>query len=146
MFSLAQVEADLTSALKARNSIVVDTLRGLKTRIQNEHISKMRALEEADLFSLVRSEIKRRKEAADGFTAAGRAELADKELAELAVLEAYLPDGPTEEELRVSVTKIIAEHGFTAKDFGLAMKQAKQHFPHTDGQKLATLIKEKLEN
>ena len=79
MINLSEVESALKTALKARETITVETLRALKTRIQNEQISKGSELTEADVLALVQSEAKRRKEAALAFRDGGRTEAADKE-------------------------------------------------------------------
>src|SRR3989344_2388262 len=109
MLNLQQVEQDLTAAMKAKDAIVVGVLRGLKTRIQNERIAKMKDLSEEDLVSLVRSEIKKRKEAASSFEAGGRGELADKELKEAEILEKYLPAQMPEADLLKLIEALIAE-------------------------------------
>ena len=70
MLSLSQIEQDLIAAMKARDQMAVDTLRGLKTRLQNEKIAKAKELNEADIVVLIRNEVKRRKEAAEILTAA----------------------------------------------------------------------------
>lgn len=163
MVSLKQIEADLTEALKARNQIAADTLRGLKTRIQNESIAKTagngrpersegslspaggKELSEADIIPLIRSEVKKRKEAAEGFKTGNRPEMAQKELSELAILEKYLPAQMSEADLAVLIEKEIQESGATAKDFGKIMGKLKaQAGDRADGAVLAKLLKEKL--
>lgn len=149
MISLPQIENDLKDAMKAKDSISVDVLRGLKTRITNEQIAKTSAkkgnLSEEDLHNLVRSEIKKRKEAAEAFTKGGRVEMAEKELAEAKILEKYLPAQMGEEELVKLIDQTIAESGFTAKDFGKAMGVLKARVgTAADGATLARLLKERL--
>ncbi len=145
MISLSQIEQDLTAAIKAKNQIAADTLRGLKTRIQNESVAKMRELEEGDIIPLIRSEVKRRKEAAEGFSKGNRAEMAQKELSEAGILEKYLPAQMSEAELADVIEKEIAASGATAKDFGKVMGKLKaQVGDRADGATLAKLLKEKL--
>jgi uncharacterized protein YqeY len=145
MISLEQIETELKEAMKAKNQVVVDTLRGLKVRIQNEKISKMRELTPEDIVSLVKSEIKRRKEAAESFMAGDRKEMGEKELAEAAILEKYMPSQLTEQEISQIIDSIIAEHNFTAADFGKAMGQLKSRVGQSaDGSLMAKLLKEKL--
>lgn len=143
MVTLQNIEADLTEALKARDGVRVDTLRGLKTRIQNEQIAKGRALEDQELAALLRSEVKRRREAIESFTLGGRSEMADKEKAEAELLSAYLPKGPSEADIAVVIEKLIAE-GATSAQFGPAMGKLKGAFPEADGALLSKLLKEKL--
>lgn len=144
MLSLSSIESDLTVALKARDSLRVNTLRALKTRIQNEQISAMADLDEAKIIALIRSEVKRRKEAATAFTEAGRTDSATQELDEAKILESYLPAGPTPELIAQTIEKIISENNFASKDFGAAMGKVKAALPEADGSSLAASLKEKL--
>lgn len=145
MINLSAVETALQAAVKSRDQITVDTLRGLKTRIQNEQIAKGADLAEADILVLVQSEAKRRKEAATAFRDAGRTEAADKEEAELKVLAAFLPEQLSEDEIVKVIVAKIAEAAWASKDFGQAMGALKAHFGNTaDGATIAKLLKEKL--
>lgn len=145
MFSLSQIETDLTQAMKAKDQVAVDTLRGLKTRIQNEKISKMAELTENDFLALIRSEVKRRKESASAFTEGGRAEMAQKELQEAEILQKYLPAQMPEDQIAALADKLIQENGYGVKDFGAAMGKLKiQVGSMADGAILAKILKEKL--
>lgn len=155
MFSLSQIETDLVVAIKAKNQLEVETLRGLKTRVQNEQIAKMSAksgfasggkdLTLEEIAVLVKSEVKRRKEAAETYTSGGRPELAEKELTEAGILEKYLPPQMSEAEIESLAEKLIAESGFTAADFGKAMGALKVKAGQSaDGALLAKVLKEKL--
>jgi uncharacterized protein YqeY len=145
MLSLSQIESDLTAAMNAKNQIAVDTLRGLKVRLQNDKISKMRDLTEVDIVALVKSEIKRRKEAAEGFTAGGRSEMAEKERAESKILEGYMPAQMSEQDIVKTIDEIIAQNSFSAADFGKAMGMLKGKVGQSaDGGLMAKLLKEKL--
>jgi uncharacterized protein len=145
MISLSQIESDLTAAMKAKNQIAVDTLRGLKVRLQNEKISKMKDLAETDIIALVKSEIKRRKEAAESFSAGGRADMAEKELSEAKILENYMPQQMSEQELSKMIDDLVSANSFTAVDFGKAMGALKAKAgQNADGALMAKLLKEKL--
>ena len=145
MISLSQIQSDLVTAMKAKDQLAVETLRGLKTRVQNEQVAKMADLKEADIFALIRNEVKRRKEAAQTYITAGRQELADKELAEAAILEKYLPAQMSEADLGKLIDEAIAQNNFTAADFGKAMGKLKaQVADKADGALLAKVLKEKL--
>ncbi len=145
MISLSQIEADLKEALKARDSIKADTLRGLKTRIQNEHIAKQHELSETEIAALVRSEVKRRKEAAESYRIGGRPELANKELKEADILEVYLPPQMSEGQLAAIVEKTIAETQAKPADFGKVMGRLKaQVGDQADGAILAKILRERL--
>lgn len=145
MLTLEAVESAIKDALKARDQIAADTLRALKTRIQNEQISKGSALDDGELLALVKSENKRRKEAEAAFRGAGRTEAADKEAAEMKVLSVFLPVQVDESEINAIIEQKQAEHNWTAKDFGTAMAAMKSHFGNSaDGGTIAKLLKQKL--
>ncbi len=145
MLNLSEVESALQTAVKARDQITVETLRALKTRIQNEQISKGSELTEADILVLVQSEAKRRKEAAQAFRDGDRPEAADKEEAELKVLSVFLPEQVSEENIAAVIAEKIAANSWTKADFGQAMGALKGHFGNTaDGATVAKILKEKL--
>ncbi len=159
MISLQQIETDLTTAIKARDQMAADVLRGLKTRIQNEKTAARRRpdpalnageaslgdLSETEIVALIRSEVKKRKEAATSYENGGRKELAEKENREAEILQKYLPQQMSEEELSALLDKTILENGFSAKDFGQAMGKIKSAVgDKADGATLAKLLKEKL--
>jgi len=148
MISLQQIETDLVTAMKAKDQIAVDTLRGFKVRIQNQKIASGSAgkdLSEEDMIVLLKSEIKRRKEAAEAFRAGSRAEMAEKELAEAGILEKYLPPQMSEQELGSIIDAAIAENSATAADFGKLMGKLKSQVgQQADGALLAKILKEKL--
>src|SRR3989344_1369205 len=146
MLSLSQIESDLVLAMKAKDSLAVNTLRGLKTRIQNEQIAKTKPeLSEEEIFALLASEVKRRKEAAESFTKGSRPEQAKAELAEAEILQKYLPVQMSEAEVIAYVDKFLSENSFTAADFGKAMGQLKATLGRqADGGLLSKLLKEKL--
>lgn len=145
MISLQQIESDLVAAMKAKQQVAVETLRGLKTRVQNEKIAKGKELTEEDLTALVRSEVKRRKEAAEAFKQGNRSELSEKELSEAVILEKYLPPQLSAEQLAEMADKVIAEGGFTTKEFGQAMSKLKALAGlGADGGTLSKILKEKL--
>jgi uncharacterized protein YqeY len=144
MLNLSQIESDLTDAIKSRNPVSVDTLRGLKTRIQNEKIAKQKDLEESDVLALIRNEVKRRRESATAFEQGGRKELAEKELLEVEVLQKYLPPEMSEEQISTKVEEIMAGGEYSEKDFGQLMGKLKAALPEADGAVLAKILKEKL--
>ena len=155
MVSLQQIETDLITAMKAKEQLAVETLRGLKTRIQNEKVAKMsrgagsasggKDLSESEIIALIRSEVKRRKEAAESFKSGARNELMEKELQESVILEKYLPAQMPEAELSAIIEKTVSENSFTAKDFGAAMGKLKAQLgDRAEGALLAKLLKEKL--
>ena len=147
MANLSEIESDTHAALKARDSVAADTLRGLKTRIQNEQIARGHELSEEEITALVASEVKRRKEAATAFTSGSRPELAEKELLEAKILQKYLPAQVDEAELRQAAAQMAAESGWTTKkDFGPAMAALKAKFgASADSGALAKVLQEILQ-
>lgn len=143
--SLPTIEELLVEKLKAKDQLAVDTLRGLKTRITNEQITKGGPLTSDEILALVKSEFKRRTEAAKAFTEGGRTEAAAKELAEGQILAQFLPAQVSEEEIVNTIEQKIAAEGWTASDFGKAMGVLKQQFGNSaDGGLVAKILKEKL--
>jgi uncharacterized protein YqeY len=111
-----RLRADLTAAIKARDEVTSSTLRMVLTAVTNAEVSgkEARELTDDDVLTVLGSEGKKRREAAEAFDAAGRAEQADKERAEAAVIAAYLPEQLSAEEIAVLVTDAIAETGAAA--------------------------------
>lgn len=146
MPNLADIESDTHTALKARDSVAADTLRGLKTRVQNEQIAQGHELSETEIVALVASEVKRRKEAAEAFKAGNRPELAEKEYLEAKILQKYLPAQADEAEIRQVVGQMAKESGWsTKKDFGPAMAALKAKFgASADSGTLAKILQELL--
>src|SRR4051812_48117730 len=91
MTLVEQVSKDMTEAMKAREALKLSTLRMAKAALMNAEVAKGRTLEEAEAQQVLASLIKQRRDSIEQFTAGGRPELADKERAELAILEVYAP-------------------------------------------------------
>jgi uncharacterized protein YqeY len=119
----ARVNADLATALRARDQQTLDTLRLLKTALTNKRVELTRELEDREALQVVTTLVKQRKESATQFAAAGRDELATKERAEAVILERYLPAALDESALAALIDQAVAESGATsAKDMGKVMK------------------------
>lgn len=143
--NVEQIENILKEALKSKESLKVEVLRSLKTRVQNEKIAKGRELGEEEILALVQSEVKRRKESVTLYEQGSRPELAEKEQAEIDILNVYLPAQASDLELEQAVEEIVSQNSFSTKDFGKAMGLLKSRFGNTaDGSKLANILKEKL--
>jgi uncharacterized protein YqeY len=142
---LNQIDIDLIAALKTRDALKVEVLRGLKTRVQNEKIAKQRDLEAPELLNLIRSEVKRRGDAQALYEQGGRQDLAKKELDEATILKAYLPPEMDEAEVGAKLDQLIANNNFIAAQFGQAMAAAKQMFgDQVSGATLSKILKDKL--
>ncbi len=119
-----KIDGDIKEAMKAGAKEKVSALRMLVSAVKNKEIDKRpQPLTETDVQDTVRSLIKQRKDSIEQFTKAGRQDLADKETAEVAVLEVYLPQQMSREEVEKTVREIIAQTGAQgAKDMGKVMK------------------------
>jgi uncharacterized protein YqeY len=118
-----KIEADTKDALKSGAKDKVSTLRMLNAALKNKQIDKRRPLTEDEVVETVRSLIKQRRDSVEQFAKGGRQDLVDKETAEIAVLEAYLPAQLSREELDAMVRDAVAQTGAQgAKDMGKVMK------------------------
>ena len=113
----------MKEALKAKNSLKLNTIRGLISEIKNREIDLRRDLENNEIISIVSSQIKKRKEASTLFDKGGRSDLSEKENQEITFLQEYLPEQVSEEDLRKRLKEIILELGVNdIKDLGKVMK------------------------
>tara|TARA_B100000929_G_C15403981_1_gene385571 strand:+ start:117 stop:563 length:447 start_codon:yes stop_codon:yes gene_type:complete len=113
----------MKEALKAKNSLKLNTIRGLISEIKNREIDLRRDLEDDEIISIVSSQIKKRKEASTLFDKGGRSDLSEKENQEITFLQEYLPEQVSEEDLRKRVKEVILELGVSdIKDLGKVMK------------------------
>ena len=111
--------------MKARNQVTLDALRMLKSALTMKGIEKGRDLDEREGQQVVQTLVKQRRDSIEQFTKAGRQELADKEAAEIGVLERFLPPAVSADEISAAVDQAVAETGAkTAKDIGMVMKAA----------------------
>ena len=113
----------MKEALKAKNSLKLNTIRGLISEVKNREIDLRRDLEDDEIISIVSSQIKKRKEASTLFDQGGRSDLSEKENQEIAFLQEYLPEPISEEDLRKRLKEVILELGVSdIKDLGKVMK------------------------
>jgi hypothetical protein len=141
-----KIDADVKDALKSGAKDKVSTLRMLNAALKNKQIDKRRPLTEEEVVETVRSLIKQRKDSIEQFTKGGRQDLADKETAEVAVLEAYLPQQLSREEVEAMVRKAVSETGAQgAKDMGKVMKALIPMIGgRADGKLVSELVKHAL--
>jgi len=102
---------DLQNAMKQREAVKTSTLRLLISAIRNKEIEKKKSFADGDVLEVIQAEAKSRKESIDQYTQAGRKDLADKEAAERTVLQAYLPEPMSEQQLRELVQATLQEVG-----------------------------------
>jgi uncharacterized protein YqeY len=142
-----QIVADLTASMKAQDAARTSTLRMVKAAMMNRKIEKGAELDDEDLLKLLRSLVKQRRDSVEQYEKAGRQDLADKEKAEIAIIETYLPQAASREEIEQAVTAAIAETGATSmKDMGKVMKatQASLASKNADGRVVSEIVKARL--
>lgn len=129
MSLIEQIQKDITSAMKAREEHRLSTLRMVKTALKNREIEKMAPLDDPEARQVLTTLIKQRKDSVEQFTKGGRQAMADKETAEIALIETYLPKAAGEAEVVAGVKAVIAEMGApTMKDMGTVMKNVMARF------------------
>jgi len=144
-----QIVADLTAAMKAQDANRTSTLRMVKAAMMNRQIEKGSELEDDDMQKLLRSLVKQRRDSIEQYEKAGRQELADKENAEIQVIETYLPQAASPEEIEQAVAAAIAETGATSmRDMGKVMKAAQAALAdkNADGKLVSEVVKAKLDS
>lgn len=146
-----RIQGDLTTAMKARDEVSASTLRMVLTAITNEEVSgkSARVLTDEDVVAVLGREAKKRKEAAEAYDTAQRPELAARERAELAVIDAYLPEQLSDDEVRAIVDAAVAQVAGTGASGGAAMGQVMkivqpQVKGKSDGGQVAALVKSAL--
>jgi uncharacterized protein len=147
MAILDQVQKDMVAAMKAKEESRLSALRMAKAALKKHEIDSMKPLDEAAELQVMNSLLKQRRESAEMFRKGNRTELADKEEAEIAILESYLPAAPSSTELEEAVTAAIAEIGATSsKQMGAVMKAAGARLAgkRVDGKLLSELVKQRL--
>ena len=142
-----KVNADIAAAMKARAATRLSALRMLKAAIMNKSIEKGKDLDDPDVVQVVASLVKQRRDSIEQFASAGRTDLVDKETAEVAVLEEYLPPSATPGEIDAAVAEAIAETGASSpKDMGKVMKAVmpKLAGKHADGRAVNEAVRRTL--
>jgi uncharacterized protein YqeY len=149
MSLIDQIQKDITTAMKAREEQRLSTLRMVKSALQNRQIEKMAPLDEQESQQVLSTLIKQRKDSIEQFTKGGRQEMADKEAAEITIIEGYLPKAAGGDEITAGVKAVIAEMGApTMKDMGSVMKAAMARFAgagmRVDGKVVSEAVKKEL--
>ena len=150
-----KLEKAIVEAMKAREELRLTTLRMVKSALKSKAIDKRAELTEAEEAQILTTMIKQRKESVESFTKGGRPELAEKEGQEIAIIEAYLPQAASEEEVRAVVQGALAHMAGGAgatrpgpKDMGAAMGVVKQRLMasglRADGKMVSDMVKEEL--
>ncbi|HXR77432.1 MAG TPA: GatB/YqeY domain-containing protein [Bryobacteraceae bacterium] len=147
MALLEQIQKDLVAAMKAKDEARLGTVRMIKTALKKHEIDSMKPLDEATEMQVMSTLIKQRREAADLYRKGGREDLAEKEEAELKLIESYMPAEPTENEMDAAIEAAVGETGASdMKQMGAVMKaaQAKLAGKRVDGRTLSAKVKARL--
>jgi len=142
-----KVTGDIAAAMKARDAARLSALRMLKAAIMNKSVEKGHDLDDAEVRQVVSSLVKQRRDSIEQFQNAGRADLVEKETAEIAVLQGYLPPAATPEEIEAAVVEAIADTGASSpKDMGKVMKAvlSKLAGKNADGKAVNDVVRRKL--
>ena len=142
-----KIVSDMTAAMKAKDAERLSTLRMVKSTLMNRKIEKGGELSDEEVTKALQSLVKQRKDSFEQYTDAGRTELAEKEAFEIRVIEEYLPQAASLEEIEAAVTEAINETGASSmKDMGAVMKAslAKLEGKNADGKTVSETVKAKL--
>lgn len=144
---LDQINADIASAMRAKETVRLSALRMLKTALTNKSIEKGRDLDDSEGLQVIGTLIKQRRDSIEQFQKGGRQDLVDRETAEIGVLERYLPPPVSDAELSEIVDQAVTETGASsAKDMGKVMKVVMGRLAGrtVDGRAVSELVKKRL--
>ena len=142
-----KVNADIAAAMKAKAAGRLSALRMVKAAIMNKNVEKGHDLDDAEVVQVITSLVKQRRDSIEQFSKAGRSDLVDKETAEIAVLEEFLPPAASAEDIDAAVTAAISETGaMSPKDVGKVMKAVmpKLAGKNADGRTINEAVRRKL--
>ena len=144
-----QVQKDMVEAMRSRDELRLSCLRMMKSALKNKEIDKRALLDEKEAQQVLSTLIKQRRDSIEQFQKGGRQELADKEAAEIKVIETYLPKALGEEEITAAVKATVAEMGSpTMKDMGTVMKNAMARLQasgaRVEGKTVSEIVKKQL--
>src|SRR3982751_849458 len=141
------IQSQITDAMRSKDALRLSVLRMMKSAVKNKEIEKMKSLDEPEVLAVLNSLLKQRRDSVEQFRKGGREELAQKEEAEIRVVEEFLPAAATDDDIRNVIDNAIRETGATSiKDMGRVMKTALALLAGktADGARVSQLVKEKL--
>ncbi len=147
MALLDRIQTDMVAAMRAKEEMKLNAIRMIKAALKKHEVDSMKPLDEATELQVLSTLIKQRREAAEMFRKGDRAELADKEEAELKLIESYMPAAPSDKEIDDAIAAAISETGVTsAKQMGVVMKavQVKLAGKRVDGKALSEKVRARL--
>ena len=144
---LDKLSADLKEAMKAKDETRMLVLRGILTELKNERVKKMKDLSEGEVLNVLQRCAKQRKDAIEQYESGGRGDLAEKEAEELKIVESYLPEQMSDEDIETLVLKTIEKIGAIGKrDTGKVMKAIMAEYRgRIDGGKVRAVVSKHLE-
>jgi uncharacterized protein len=144
---LDQLQKDMVAAMKAKEELKLGTIRMVKAALMKEKVDSMKELDEAAEMRILNMLLKQRRESVEMYRLGGRDDQAVKEEAEIKIIEAYMPEMATDEEIGAAIDAAIAATNATvAKQMGLVMKAAQSHLAgkRVDGRSLSEKVKARL--
>jgi uncharacterized protein YqeY len=142
-----KIQSHLADAMRSKDQLRLGVLRMMKSAVKNKEIEKMKPLDEGEVIAVMNTLVKQRKDSVEQFRKGGREELAQKEEAEIKIIEEYLPAAASEDDVRCAVEEAIQETGAASiKDMGKVMKatMARLAGKTADGSRVSQVVKEKL--
>ena len=137
-----QLAEDLKAAMRAKDAVRLDAIRSVRAAITLREVESKQELKDAEVVELVRTLRKQKLEAIELFKEGGRADLVERETREKELLEAYLPQAPTREQVEQTVAQTIAELGASSiKDMGRVMQASKERLAGVDGKQLSEVVR-----
>jgi uncharacterized protein YqeY len=141
------IQSHMAEAMRSKDALRLSVLRMMKTAVKNKEVEKMKTLDESEVLAVLTSLVKQRRDSVEQFRSGGREELAQKEEAEIKVLEEYLPAAASEADIRNAIDAAVQQTGASSmKDMGKVMKAALALLAgkSADGTRVSQLVKEKL--
>src|SRR5215467_3593219 len=142
-----KIQSHLSDAMRSKDQLRLSVLRMMKTAVKNKEIEKMKPLEETEVIAVLNTLVKQRKDSVEQFRKGSREELAQKEEAEIKIIQEYLPAAASDDEIRRAIQEAIQETGAASmKDMGKVMKATLTRLAGktADGSRVSQLVKEKL--
>lgn len=142
-----KIQNDIVNAMRAKEPLRLGVLRMMKSAVKNKEIEKMKPLEEGEVLAVLNTLVKQRKDSVEQFRNGGREDLAQKEEAEIVIIETYLPAAASDDDITAAIASAMQETGATTmKDMGKVMAAAKARLAGKtiDGARVSQLVKEKL--
>src|SRR5229473_1850631 len=142
-----KIQSQMTDAMRNKDQLRLSVLRMMKTAVKHKEVEKMKPLDENEVIVVLNTLVKQRKDSVEQFRKGGREELAQKEEAEIKIIEEYLPAAASEDDIRTAIDEAVAETAAASmKDMGKVMKAALARLAgkSADGARVSQMVKEKL--